>query len=546
MSTAAPAANPLVPGKPLQVAAPGSRVAVIIVTWNRREAVSGVLAALARQSVGPECLHVAVIDNSSSDRTAELLTERWRPDATIDNPTDAAHRPAFTPRPAPGGPNAGGFASLTLIVNRHNLGGCGGFNTGLAWAEQLDPEPVFAWLVDDDVDLPTDALERLVATARSDPSIGLVGSRTVDFADRATTIETTIYFDRRLGHMAPEPPPGHPLRDSHLAWVAHVGGTRGNRAFTGRRDVDVLSACSLLARWEAVKRVGFWDRRYFIYCDDADWCLRFARAGYRVVLDLDAVVYHTYWLAKLTPARAYYAERNLAWMCRKSLAATELRRATRRKLAALLLHSRKAATHCRLFHAEILRRTVYDTVRGRGGKLDAEGPTPRPLLEAIAAAGALRAHAEVVVMCAAPHSVAWADELRARVAHALLDSGEPERQPRWTYIVAPGIDDPAAGLPNQPRRLRYEPNRTSKWRAQRDFLRRAPDATVVFDQSSDFPLVRSRWNLHLDRRTPHLAQLERDSVGLRARFFARWLLTAARAAIYALTVRPRPHKGKYG
>jgi hypothetical protein len=346
--------------------------------------------------------------------------------------------------------------------------------------------------------------------------------------------------------MAPTPPPGHPQRDAHLAWGAQVGGTRGDRPFTGRRDVDVLSACSLLARWDAVKRVGFWDRRYFIYCDDADWCLRFARAGYRVVLDLDAVVYHTYWLAKLTPARAYYAERNLAWMCRNNLPARALRRAMRRKIASLLVQSRKAATHCRVFHAEILRRTVDDLARGRGGKLDFEGPPAEPIMDALARAGALRASAEVLVMCAAAESIAFAEELRERVTHALIDSGRIGDQPRWAYMVGPGVQDAESWRPHQPRRIRFVPNRKSKWHAQRDYLRTPPDAVVVFDQHNDFPLIRSRWNIHIDRRKPAPAPAEPDALTVRLRFRRRGRATALRGTWYALTVRPRPHKGKYG
>ena len=59
---------------------------------------------------------------------------------------------------------------------------------------------------------------------------------------------------------------------------------------------------------------SLWDYRYFIYCDDADWCLRFARAGFKVVCNLDAVVYHTPWFQKLTPARLYYSQRNIVWV----------------------------------------------------------------------------------------------------------------------------------------------------------------------------------------------------------------------------------------
>ena len=113
----------------------------------------------------------------------------------------------------------------------------------------------------------------------TDPAIGIVGSRTVDLRDRRTTMETTIYQERSTGLLADEPDRDHPLRASHDAWVATVGGVRGKREFAGLREVDVVSACSMLAHWSAVERVGFWDHRYFIYCDDADWCLRFRARG---------------------------------------------------------------------------------------------------------------------------------------------------------------------------------------------------------------------------------------------------------------------------
>jgi GT2 family glycosyltransferase len=524
-----------------------ARVAVIIVTWNRRAAVNAVLAAVVRQDYPADHLDVAVIDNGSSDGTAAFLTERWKPERVIDNTTERAEQPAFGEGPAQASSgNAAGFASLTIVRNTHNLGGCGGFNTGFAWVESLPSPPHYVWLVDDDVDLPADALPRLVRTAASDPSIGLVGSRTVDFDDRHTTIETTIYFNPDTGAMAPHPPPGHRMHDSHRRWIEQVGDVRGPREFSGVREVDVLSACSLLARWSAVRTVGYWDRRYFIYCDDADWCLRFARAGHRVVLDLDAVVYHTYWLAKLTPARAYYAERNLAWLNEKILDPAPLRRSAAKRTGSLLLQSRKAATHCRLFHAEILRRTVADIARGRGGRLDDEGPAPIPLMEAFERAGAMRPDAEILVMCSTRDSPRWADELRSTVTHALLEAGRPADQPRWTYVVGPAADDPAALLPMQPERIRFENTRGSKLRAQTRYLRRRPAAVVVFDQANDFPLMCSTWNIHVDRRRPDRVQLERDGLWVRARFFARWVITAARGAWYAATVRPCPHRGVYG
>ncbi|MEZ6234734.1 MAG: glycosyltransferase family 2 protein [Phycisphaerales bacterium] len=380
-------------------AGPLPRIAVLIVTWNRKDMVAGVLDALQRQDYPADRLDVVVIDNASTDGTLEALTRNRRPDLIVDNPTDKAHHPDFRPRPV--GERMGnkpGFASLTVIRNGANLGGCGGFNTGLSYVEQalaadrgtrlVDPDasaaaassrPEFAWLVDDDVDLPPDTLRRLVEAMRSDDAIGLVGSRTVDIRDRRTTIETTIYQDQSTGLFADQPDERHPRKADHDAWAASVGGVKGRHEYHGLRDVDIVSACSMLARWSAVEKVGFWDHRYFIYCDDADWCLRFARAGYRVVLNLDAVVFHTPWHHKLTPARLYYAQRNLLWTIRKTFEPARLREVMGLRSRTLLRQSLQAGMCHRLSHAEIMRRSLDDAIRGRDGKLELEAAKPRSL-----------------------------------------------------------------------------------------------------------------------------------------------------------------------
>lgn len=550
------ATQSLAPGGPRRSseAAPArtARVAAVIVTWNRCRAVDTVLKALARQSYPLDSLDVVVVDNASSDGATEFLTAAWHPDHLYQNQTDRAEEPRFSRvHPTSGnGVARHPFRSLCIVRNASNLGGCGGFNTGFGFVEQfLDPYETpldYIWLVDDDVDLPDRALEQLVSTASTDPGIGIVGSRTVNFDDRKTTIETTIYFDRENGWMGPDPTPDHPAHASHQAWKQSTGGTRGDLPFSGVRDVDIVSACSLLARWSAVKKVGFWDRRYFIYCDDADWCLRFAREGYRVVCDLDAVVYHTHWLAKLTPARAYYSQRNLVWLTQKVMTGRALKRATLRRLGNLMIDSRKAMTHCRLFHAEIIRRTAHDVVTNRGGKLADEGPPFVPLLDALEAAGALRPDSDLLVMCSHAESIQWADELRARVAHALIDRDRAADIPRWTYLVREGTPDPSSLDTNAARRVMFQPNRASKWRVQRLFFAAPPTAVIVFDQHNECPLLRSRVNIHIDRRRPNHAQVERDGILPRLAFLRRWAFTAIRCTLYGLRVRPFVRSSRYG
>lgn len=531
-------------------------VAVVIVTWNRREAVDRVVRAIAAQRYPIERLDVIVVDNASGDATAAHLAERWRPDRIVDNPTRRAHEPEFKVRDVDGAMNLAGFRSLSIVRNEANLGGCGGFNTGLAFVEHaLDTptnpsRPDYVWLVDDDVDLPDNALARLVEAGEADASIGIVGSRTVDLGDRLSTIETTIYYNDRRAKMGDTPPPGHRLHAQHERWVAGTGGTRGERSFEGVQEVDVVSACSLLARWSAVRKVGFWDHRFFIYCDDADWCLRFGRSGHKVVVNLDAVVYHTPWFQKLTPARVYYSQRNAVWLAQKMAPSWRRRRAVARWLASIMYDCLMASFHRRLFHAEIIRRTAVDAILGRGGKLRDEGPERRPLLESLESIGALRADAEIAVLCADRGMLESADWVRAQVAHSLIARGRPQDQPRWVYIVGSDIHDhdfdvspPETSLPE---RHRFTSRLRSRIRRQWRFIRRPPDAVIVFDQIADFPLARGRHNVHIDRKWIDRAQVERDCAGRRLRFLARWVATGFLCAWHILRNPRYIAKTRYG
>ncbi|MFI4883559.1 MAG: glycosyltransferase family 2 protein, partial [Phycisphaerales bacterium JB064] len=376
-----------------------------MVTWNRAsEARRAIESVLAQRGIDLGNVHLVVVDNASTDGTTDTLAQWLRPERLTTNDTERAHEPAFATT-STDNTNSVGLASVTLVRNAANLGGTGGFNTGFQAVEHIiaaDANVDFLWLLDDDAIADANALASLLRTAQNDPDAGLIGSRAVDIADRTTTYETTIYYDPAQGRMAETPHAGHRLEAAHADWIADVGESRGARAFTGVREVDVVSACSMLARWSVVQQVGYWDSRYFIYCDDADWCLRVGRAGHRVVCDLDAVVYHTPWFQKLTPTRLYYAQRNAIWTMRKGLAGSALRKSTARWMVSVLRQSLAAGLRRRRFHAEILRRTALDAITNRPGKLDLSEPPREPILDAIARLRLDRHDARIAFLCTTP------------------------------------------------------------------------------------------------------------------------------------------------
>lgn len=554
-----------------------ARVCAVIVTWNRKGYVTTVLEALSRQTYPLALLDVVVVDNAGTDGTLEHLREKFKPERVIENDTERAHEPKFVglqrasvpvdrkaDQPAAqrtGARNSLGLASLTVVRNRANMGGCGGFNTGFAFVEQFfgihgAGGPPFVWLVDDDVDLPPEALANLVAAMESDAKIGLVGSRTCDIANRSRTIETTIYYNRDTGVMQDDAPPGHSRHEAHRQWIARVGGPRGQggaEGYRGLMDVDVVSACSMLARWKAVagdaniegaggagRAVGFWDHRYFIYCDDADWCLRMAKAGWRVVLNLDAVVFHTPWNLKLTPARIYYACRNRLWMAQKVLPVESLRKVTRAAMKTLLYDSLHAAMHRRQFHARIILQTGLDTANVVVGKTGSDGPPAMATIEALRQAGCLHPEARVAVLCGQAESLSWLADLQERVAKEI---GPGEASPQWVPIVRNDVPD-GERIGDA---LRYGRHLGSRLKKQLWVLKRRPRAVVVFNQVNDFPvLLCASWTVHIDTKKMESAQIERDGWGERIGFVFKWLGARIRLMHFARTVRPFVSETRYG
>ena len=214
----------------------GESVAVVVVTHNRAALLVGMLDGLAAQTHPPDA--VIVVDNASTDHTAEVLAAR----------TDLPLR----------------------VVTQDNLGGAGGFHRGVREAYDAGFDRV--WLMDDDVVPAPDCLAVLMATdeaclmaVREDLAGTLVEKAAVDFdlrnplavRPKRSTVDT-VYADR-----ASMPP---------LVEVQNV-------AFEG-----------FMVRRDVITEIGFPDPAFFIFYDDAEYAVRARRAGRRIWGVRDAVL----------------------------------------------------------------------------------------------------------------------------------------------------------------------------------------------------------------------------------------------------------------
>lgn len=65
-----------------------------------------------------------------------------------------------------------------------------------------------------------------------------------------------------------------------------------NGAKIDSRFVDFASGCCLIVRRKLIEEIGGFDENYFVYWEDADFCYRMIKSGYRIYFSNTPTLYH--------------------------------------------------------------------------------------------------------------------------------------------------------------------------------------------------------------------------------------------------------------
>lgn len=254
-------------------------VAVVLVTYNRKELLAECLRALRKQTRSVD--KIVLVDNASSDGTREMLKDS----GFLDDET------------------------VNYVRLEQNLGGAGGFHEGMKIAHAAGYD--WLWLMDDDTEPHVDALARMES----------------HFGDESVSGIANLQVDRQ----------GIPQL-SHRGWVRlcrpdsnllrpiQASDTEG-----GPIEIDHASFVGLAVRASTATKIGYPRREFFIHYDDFEYCLRIKQVG-RVLLVPDSVIIHKEASTansttshgarrRMEPVNklwlTYYGTRNLVWIRRR-------------------------------------------------------------------------------------------------------------------------------------------------------------------------------------------------------------------------------------
>lgn len=259
------------------------RTSIVVVAYNHRPYLADCVAAVERAGIAPGEGRLILVDNASSDGSAELVRGELLA-------SDGAH-------------TRGGFPVL-FLANDENLGFSGGNNLGIRRAMADGDE--FVYLLNPDTEVEPGFLAHAVEAAREDERIALVQSLLLRHPE-TDVVNTWGNEQHFLGF-------GYAAGDG-----TPVDAPEARARLDAPRDVAYASGAGVLARVSVLARIGLLDEELFAYHEDLELSWRARLAGHRVVIAPASRVRHKYQFSR-SVAKYYWMERNrflvLAWYYR--------------------------------------------------------------------------------------------------------------------------------------------------------------------------------------------------------------------------------------
>ncbi len=292
-------------------------ISVLMCTRNRGEAAASCLASLTRQDYPAASLEVAVLDDAGTDGSPARLRE------------------------ALAGLSAAGWRGARLFLNAENTQIAAGRSL---LEKKVPPEAEFVCFVDDDAELPANALSGLAAFLWENPGAGAAGPRIAVMAD--------------------------PAAAAHKANFVSWAGRYTEEDSVKPLDCDWLNSTCLMVRASALAQAGGFYPGFYTAHEEVDLCLRLKKHGWRVVYLPGITVLHDVVPGRTKRDRLYYLYRNKFLVFRRNFGTLRLAAASLGTLLfglpKYLLESRRAGGGSA--ERTLILRAVLDGLLGREGK----------------------------------------------------------------------------------------------------------------------------------------------------------------------------------
>ncbi len=240
----------------------GKKVFCIVLNWNGKQYLKKCLDSIFESSY--KNLTVVVVDNFSNDGSCDFIKKNYK--------------------------------KVILIQNHSNLGWTGGNNRGIKYALKQKADIIF--ILNNDTQIDKKCIEELVKEITRHDETGIVGPKIL----LSTNGRKTNRISFAGGKFT-----------SNRYFGVHIGNNKvDDKTYRKVKQTQFITGAAIMIKREVFKRAGLFDDNYFIYYDEADFCIRAKKLGFKIYFVPTAYAYHEFsgTVELNSPFQNYYTTRN--------------------------------------------------------------------------------------------------------------------------------------------------------------------------------------------------------------------------------------------
>ena len=225
------------------------KIAVVVLNYNGLLETKSCLDSLRRVKKSNFEVEIIVVDNNSTDGSQITLPKE---------------------------------KGIKFVQNEKNLGFSGGNNRAIKYA--LERNVDYVLILNNDTVVDENFLVYLVNNKNAD-----IVSPKIYF-EKGFEFHKDRYKEKQLGKVIW-------YAGGEIDWQnimgKHIGVDEVDKSqFNKSREVDFATGACILVRREVFKKIGLFDEKYFLYLEDMDFCVRAKKAGFTIVYEPKAVLWH--------------------------------------------------------------------------------------------------------------------------------------------------------------------------------------------------------------------------------------------------------------
>lgn len=240
------------------------KIFIVVLNWNGKDFLTGCLNSLKELKTDNCTLEAVVVDNASTDGSVKLVETRYK--------------------------------DIKVLKNKENLGFAEGNNVGIRYALKNGADYVL--ILNPDTIVDKNLVVQLISAQGGSASGGKVAKKSSKIGILGPKIYFAPGYEFHKERYKPEER-GKVIwyAGGLMDWNNILGSHRGvDEVDRGQYDelieTDFASGCAMLIKREVFEKIGLFDKRYFLYLEDNDFCQRARKAGFKIVYVPGAKMYH--------------------------------------------------------------------------------------------------------------------------------------------------------------------------------------------------------------------------------------------------------------